>query len=110
MKSIKIGLGKAIWSNGLVVKALDSLSRGPASKAIGWFKVDSAFLSRSIKCVPVVSGNLEVKSKLFRQSGSSFEAVEPHLKKGAIKLFKVFNDKHKAYIKCFQFLSKISKL
>ena len=35
-------------------------------------------LSRSIKRVPGISGNLVVKSKLASRSGCSLEAVEPH--------------------------------
>ena len=49
----------------------------------------SFILLRSIKWVPGISGNLVVKSKLPPRSGSSFEAVEPHPSKRAIKFFKV---------------------
>ena len=60
------------WSNGLVVKSLDSQSRGSVFKTTGWI------LPRSTKWVPGISGNLDVKSKLPPQSGSSLEAVEPN--------------------------------
>ena len=32
-----------LWSNGLVVTAEDSQSRGPLIKTTGWLQVDSAF-------------------------------------------------------------------
>ena len=32
-----------LWSNGLVVKALDSKSKDPIFKTTGWLKVNSAF-------------------------------------------------------------------
>ena len=38
-----IGKVKRQWSNGLVVKALDSQSRVPCSKPLGGSKVNSAF-------------------------------------------------------------------
>ena len=60
-----------LWSNGLVVKALDSQSSSPMFQTTGW-------LPRLIKWVPGISGNLLVKSKLPARSGSSPEAVEPH--------------------------------
>ena len=69
----------SILSNGLVVKALDSQSRGPMFKPTGVWT-----LSRSVKLVPEISGNLVVKSKLPPQSGSSLEASNwtPSIKRG----------------------------
>ena len=64
-----------IWSNGLVVKALDSQSRGPLFKTTGWLQGP---LSLFMELVPESSGNLVVKSKLLPRSSTSFEAIEPH--------------------------------
>ena len=59
--------------NSLVVKPLDSQSRGPVS----------LILSRSIKWVPGISGNLVVKSKLPPRSNSvAFRKLKPIQKEG----------------------------
>ena len=66
--------------NGLVVKALDSQSRGSRVQN-HWVAARSTqpfILPQSIKWVPGISGNLVVKSKLLPRSGSSLEAVELH--------------------------------
>ena len=51
-----------------VVKVLDSKSRGPVFKAIGWLQ---GRLSLSSSRVPGITGNLMVKSKLPPRRGSS---------------------------------------
>ena len=61
-----------MWSNGLVVKALDSLSMGPVFKNhwVAPRSTQSFILPRSIKWVPGTYGNLVVKSKLPPRSDS----------------------------------------
>ena len=64
---------------GLVVKALDSQSRGSVFKTTGWLQVDSAFHPSEVDKVSTRNfWGLVVKSKLPPRSGSSLEAVEPH--------------------------------
>ena len=75
--------------NGLVVKALDSQSRGLMFKTTGWLVGQLSHSSFWGRWVPGISGNLVVKSKLPPWSGSRLEVVEPHPQKGAIK-FQVF--------------------
>ena len=63
----------------LVVKALDSQSRGPLFKTSVAPKSTQPFIFlRSIKRVTGISGDLVVKSKLSPQNGSNLEASEPH--------------------------------
>ena len=50
------------------------------------FKCPLLTFSKKIKHQNRISGNLVVKSKLPRRSGSSLEAVEPHPKKGGHKV------------------------
>ena len=88
--------------SGIVVRALDvAMEQWPSGKGTGFLIQGSRvqnhwvaprsnqpfILPRSIKWIPGISGNLVVKSKLPPRSGSSFEAVEPHPWKGAIKFF-----------------------
>ena len=76
----------------MVVKVLDSQSRGPMFKN-HWEApslTQNFILSRSVKWISEISGNLVVKSKLPPGSGSNLYAVEPHPSEGAIKFFKVF--------------------
>ena len=74
------------WSNVLVVKVLDSQSRGPVAPRL----TQPFILPRSIKWVAGISRNLVVRSKLPPQSGPSLEAVEPHPWKRVIKFFCFF--------------------
>ena len=69
--------------NGLVVKALGSQSRRPVFETTKWLKATQSFiLPRSIKCVPGISGNLVVKSKLPCRSRSvALRQLNPVLKK-----------------------------
>ena len=75
---VRILLIVSLWSNGLVVKALDSIQGSFVQNQ--WVAPRSTqpfILLRSIKWVPGISGNLVVKSKLPPWSGCSLEAVEP---------------------------------
>ena len=70
---IKTQMGKVVGHvtfNSLVVKVLDSQSRGPCSKPLSGSKL--------INWIPGISGNLVVKSKLPPRVGYSLEAVESH--------------------------------
>ena len=60
-----------IYINRQVVKVLDSKSRGPVFKAIGWLQ---GRLSLSSSRVPGITGNLMVKSKLPPRHGSSLSS------------------------------------
>ena len=60
--------GLVVRSNSLVVKVLDSQSNDLVFKTNG--STQPFILSRSIKWVPGISGNLLVKSKLPPHSGS----------------------------------------
>ena len=64
----------------LVVKALDSQSRGLVFKTTQVVprSTQPFILPRSIKRVPGISGDLVVKSKVPPRSGCSLEAVEPY--------------------------------
>ena len=68
-----------INDNDLVVKVLDSQSRGPVFKTTGGSKVDSVFHPSEVDKVSIRNfWGLSGKSKLPPRSGSSLETVEPH--------------------------------
>ena len=65
--AVRIELQVYHWSNGLVVKVLDSQFSGPMFKTTGWVDpnlTQPVIILRLIKKVPGNSGNLVVKSKL----------------------------------------------
>ena len=72
-----------LWSDGPVVKSLDSQFQVPCSKPLGGSKVDSVFhLSEVDKMSTRNFCDLMAKCRLSPRSGSSFEAVELIHKKG----------------------------
>ena len=70
-----------LWSNGLVVKALDFQSSGPCSKPPGGFKVDSAFHPSEVG-IPGISGNLVVKVNCLLEVALALRQLNPIHKKG----------------------------
>ena len=71
--SYSIHIFSSNWSNGLVVRALDSQSKGLVFKTTGWLQGWLRFLSfqgHSNEYQELTSGNLVVKGKLYLCSGS----------------------------------------
>ena len=68
------GKSRHHWgSSGQVVKELDSQSTRVQNQWVAPRLTQPSILSRSIKQVPAISGNLVVKSKLPPRSGSSLD-------------------------------------
>ena len=67
-------------SYGLVVKALDSQSRGPMHVQNHWVApslTQPSILLELVKLLPEISGNSVTKNKLPMQSRCHLDAVEP---------------------------------
>ena len=97
-----------LWSNGIVVKTLDSQSTGSRVQKhqVAPRLTQPFILPRSIKRVPGISGDLVEKSKLPPRSGAGLEAVEPHPYNRAVKFF--FNNVLclLTTFKCLQFINQ----
>ena len=90
------------WSNGLVVKALDSQSRGTLFKSHSMAprSTQPFFLLRTIKWVPGIPWDIVVKNKLCPSSGSQLQGSwTPSIKRGHKVLFSVSCSPYKGLIK-----------